>query len=303
MDGRKKSEHMMDRIRDLALGEIHPQDELALLAHVAECEACRDAYNQAGALRSFVDRGMEKLVGGLRESEPSPQFAARLRARLAAEPAPGRWNLNALQMWESATRRPLYYVAGTAAVALLIAFAMSSWTRRERSTSPTPIEALTAQIPPAVTPSSTAPPATAASATASSNSETGEPPPAADSQLPRAANPEHAPPTLASSAPEAHVAASRGPESHTRESHGPALLTTASRPAPHEPEVLVPKDELRAVAQLYAATQSGRVDAEQLYVAQQKTREPVEVKPIEITPLESPAADSEEHSAKGPGLH
>ena len=63
----------------------------------------------------------------------------------------------------------------------------------------------------------------------------------------------------------------------------------------------MPKDELRAVAQLYQATQSGRVDAEQLYVAQQKTREPVEVKPIEITPLES-AADSVPNSAKGPGL-
>jgi hypothetical protein len=289
MDGQKTSEHMMDRIRDLALGEIHPRDELALLAHVAECEACRDAYNQAGALRSLVDRGVEKLAAGLRESEPSPQFAARLRARLAAEPAPSRWNLNALPIWESATRRPLYYVAGAAAVALLAIFAMNGLTHRERSA---PIEALTAQIPAAATPP----------ATGSSNSETGEPPRAADSQLPRAANSEHAPATLASSAPEAHVAAPRGPESHPRESHAPAFLTTASRPAPHEPEVLVPKDELRAVAQLYEATQSGRVDAEQLYVAQQKTREPVEVKPIEITPLESPAADSEEHSAKGPGL-
>jgi hypothetical protein len=280
MDGQKKSEHMMDRIRDLALGEIHPQDELALLAHVAECEACRDAYNEAGALRSFVDRGMEKLVGGLRESEPSPQFAARLRARLAAEPAPSRWNLVVSEMWESATRRPLYYVAGTAAVALLIAFAMSSWTRRERSTSPAPIEALTAQIPPAVTPPSTAP--------SNSGNDAQR---AASPQLPRAANPEHAPTTLASRPPEAHVTASPAPESHE----------TGSRPASREPEVLVPKDQMRAVAQLYQAAQSGRVDAEQLYVAQQKTREPVEVKPIEITPLES-AADSVPNSAKGPGL-
>ena len=280
MDDRKKSEHMMDRIRDLALGEIHPQDELALLAHVAECEACRDAYNQAGTLRSLVDRGVEKLVGGLRESEPSPQFAARLRARLATEPAPSRWNLNALQMWESATRRPLYYVAGTAAVALLAIFAMNSFTRRERSTPSAPIAPLTAQIPASSTPPSTAPSNLGISA-----------PSTADSQLPRAANPEHAPATLASSAPEAHVAAPRGPESHE----------TGSRPASREPEVLVPKDELRAVAQLYQATQSGRVDAEQLYVAQQKTREPVEVKPIEITPLES-AADSVPNSAKGPGL-
>jgi hypothetical protein len=272
MDGQKKSEHMMDRIRDLALGEIHPQDELALLAHVAECEACRDAYNEAGALRSFVDRGMEKLVGGLRESEPSPQFAARLRARLAAEPAPSRWNLVVSEMWESATRRPLCYVAGTAAVALLIVLAMNSWMHRERSAPSAPIEALTAQIPPAVTPPSTAP----------SNSGN-------DAQ--RAASPQLPRTKLAPRAPEAHVTASRASEFHE----------TVSRPASREPEVLVPKDELRAVAQLYQATQSGRVDAEQLYVAQQKTREPVEVKPIEITPLES-AADSVPNSAKGPGL-
>src|ERR1700723_2266587 len=212
MDGQKKSEHMMDRIRDLALGEIHPQDELALLAHVAECEACRDAYNQA--------------------------------------------------------------------VALLIAFAMSSWMHRERSAPSAPIEALTVQIPPAVTPSSTA----------TSNLGIGASR-AADSQLPRTANPQRQGTNPPARAPEAHVTASRAPESHE----------TGSRPASREPEVLVPKDELRAVAQLYQATQSGLVDAEQLYVAQQKTREPVEVKPIEITPLES-AADSVPNSAKGPGL-
>ena len=211
MDGQKKSEHMMDRIRDLALGEIHPQDELALLAHVAECEACRDAYNQAGTLRSLVDRGVEKLVGGLRESEPSPQFAVRLRARLAAEPAPGRWNLNALQMWDSATRRPLYYVAGTAAVALLIAFAMNSWMHRERSTPPAPIEPLTAQIPASSTPPSSTPPSSAVPTTAPSNAGTSVPQPAANSELPRAASPEHARARLASRTPE-----SRALESHAR---------------------------------------------------------------------------------------
>ena len=282
MDGQKKSEHMMDRIRDLALGEIHPQDELALLAHVAECEACRDAYNQAGTLRALVDRGVEKLVAGLRESEPAPQFAARLRARIAAEPAPSRWNLNVLQMWESATRRPLYHVAGAAAVALLIIFAMNSWARRERSTPPAPNEPLTAQIPAAATP-----PATGPSPTTPSNPGTGVPQPAPNPEPPRAASPEHAPAPHASRAPE-----SLAPESQAN----------VSRSALREPEVLVPKDELRAVAQLYEATQPGRVDSEQLYAAQQQARQPLEWKPIEITPLKSLAPDSEDDSAKGPGL-
>ena len=265
MDCQKKSGHMMDLIRDLALGEIHPQDGLALLAHVAECEACREAYNEAGALRSLVDRGVEKLVAG----EPSPRFALRLSARLAAEPAPSRWNLNALQICESATRRPLYYVPGAAGVALLIVFAMNSWTHRECSVPSAP---LVAQIPP--------------SATASSNLGADVPQAAANPERQRAASSEHAPARLAF---------------RVSESRPPAAGTTVSRPAPREPEILVPKDELRAVAQFYEATQTGRVDAEQLYAAQQKTRERVEVKPIEITPLESAAADSVPDSAIGPG--
>jgi hypothetical protein len=267
MDGQKKSEHMMDRVRDLALGEIHPQDELALLAHVAECEACREAYNQAGALCSFVDRGVEKLVAG----EPSPQFGVRLRARLAEEAAPSRWNLNVSEMWESATRRPLSYVAVAAPVVLFVLFAMNGLTHRHPSVPSAP---LVAQIPAAVMPPSAA----------SSN-------PGNDAPQ-RAANPERPRTKLPPRALEARVAGSRAPEFHE----------TVSRPAPHEPEVLVPKDELRAVAQLYEATQTGRVDTEQLFVAQQHAQLPLEWKPIEITPLESPAPDSGEDSAKGPGL-
>jgi hypothetical protein len=295
MDGQKKSEHMTGRIRDLALGEIHPRDELALLAHVAECDACRDAYNHAGAVRSFVDRGLEKLVGGVRESEPSsPQFAARLRARIAAEPAPGRWHLNVLRMWEPAARRPLYYVVGAAAVALLIAFAMNSLVHRERSTPSAP-PSLVAQIPGASAPPSTPAPSPTVPTAAPSNPAAGapqravnpDPQPAANSQAPRAANAEHAPAT---------------PASRTPESRAPNSRANVSRPAPGEPEVLVPKDELRAVAQLYAATQSGRVDSEQLYTAQQQARQPLEWKPIEITPLKSLAPDSEKDSTKGPGL-
>lgn len=286
MDGQKKSEHMTGRIRDLALGEIHPRDELALLAHVAECDACRDAYNHAGAVRSFVDRGLEKLVGGLRESEPSPQFAARLRARIAAEPAPGRWNLGILQMWESAARHPLCYVAGAAALALLIAFAMNSLVHRERS-APSAPPSLVAQIPGASAPPSTPAPSSTVPTAAPSNPGSGVTQPAANSQSPRAANSEHARATLASRAPE-----SRAPKSQAN----------VSRPASGEPEVLVPKDELRAVAEFYAATQSGRVDSEQLYTAQQQDRQPLEWKPIEITPLKSLAPDSEKDSTKGPGL-
>jgi hypothetical protein len=80
----------------------------------------------------------------------------------------------------------------------------------------------------------------------------------------------------------------------------------ASVPAPspriqREPEVLVPKGELLAVAQFYEAVHSGRVDGDQLYAGQLAIQKPLEVKQIEITPLEAlhePVADSDD----GPGL-
>lgn len=79
-------EKQKDRITALALGELHPKRELELLAHAGECDACREAYEHAARVRDGVERGVESLVAG----EPSPHFAARLRARIAAEPAPAR---------------------------------------------------------------------------------------------------------------------------------------------------------------------------------------------------------------------
>ena len=61
MDCQKKSEQMMERINDFALGELSPKSELELLAHVAECEPCREAYDHAKAVHSEVDRGVGKF--------------------------------------------------------------------------------------------------------------------------------------------------------------------------------------------------------------------------------------------------
>lgn len=68
-------------IKEAALGEVSPRRERELLAHVGECDACRDAYQQAREVAALVDRGIEAVVAG----EPSPQFAARLRVRIAEE--------------------------------------------------------------------------------------------------------------------------------------------------------------------------------------------------------------------------
>jgi anti-sigma factor RsiW len=244
MDCPKKSEQMIERVNDFALGEVSQKSELELLAHVAECEACREAYDHAKAVRSEVDRGVGKLV----EGEPSAQFMVRLRARIAAEPAPGRWSWDAWRIWEPVARRPLSYAAAAVVFATLLIVAVTGLPHRRVST-PT-----VAEVVPTTSPS-------------------------------------------------LHAAAAF-PKATTTPDHSRKEVT--SRPVPssrirREPEVLVPKGELLAVVQFFEEVHSRPVDSEQLYAAQEEPQKPLELKPIEITPLEPleiPADDSD----KGPGL-
>jgi hypothetical protein len=85
----KYSAQMKDWIAEAALGALAPGREPELLAHAAECDTCREAYQHAREVAAFVDHGVESLVAG----EPSPHFDIRLRARIAAEPAPARFRL------------------------------------------------------------------------------------------------------------------------------------------------------------------------------------------------------------------
>jgi anti-sigma factor RsiW len=244
MDCQKKSEQMTERINDFALGELSPKSELELLAHVAECEACREAYDQAEAVRSAIDCGVESLIAG----EPSPQFTARLRARIDAEPAPKRWSWDAWRIWEQASRRPLSYAAGAVVLATILAVLVMGLRRWH------------------VSPSSVAEVIPTRTETAS----------------------------VATDSPKASAL----PEQPRKK------LVSRSVPSPRikrEPEVLVPKGELLAVVRFYEAVHGTPVDSEQLYAAQEEPQKPVELKPIEITPLEplaKPVADSD----NGPGL-
>jgi hypothetical protein len=77
----KHSGRMADWTTDAALGRLLPAQEAELVAHVGECDACREAYRHAREVAAAVDRGVEALVSG----KLSPYFATRLRARVAAE--------------------------------------------------------------------------------------------------------------------------------------------------------------------------------------------------------------------------
>jgi anti-sigma factor RsiW len=244
MDCQKKSEQITERINDFAMGDLSPRSELELLAHVAECDACGEAYDRAKAVRSLVDRGVDTLVAG----EPSTQFMTRLRARIAAEPAPKRWSWDGWRIWEQASRRPLSYAAGAVVLATLLVTVVTGLPHR-RVSAPTVAEVV---------------PTTSLS-------------PNAATAFPNAtASPER---------PRKKVAAGSVPSSRIR----------------REPEVLVPKGELLAVAQFYEAVHSRPVDSEHLYAAQEEPQKPLELKPIEITPLE-PLETPVDDSGKGPGL-
>jgi len=244
MDCQKKSEQMIERINDFALGELSPKRELELLAHVAECEACREAYDHAKAVRSLVDRGVETLVAG----EPSAQFMARLRARIASEPAPKSWSWDAWRVGEQASRQTLSYALGALVLATLLIVVVMGLPRRHVSAPDV------AEVTPTISPS----------------------------------------PSVATNSPKTSAI----PERPRKK------LASVPAPSPRiqrEPEVLVPKGELLAVVQFYEEVHSRPVDSERLYAAQQEPQKPLELKPIEITPLE-PLETPEADSDKGPGL-
>lgn len=85
----KRCDKYRDWLTDAALGSLAPGREPELLAHAAECDACREAYDQvreASAFADAIDRGVASLVSG----EPSPHFNSRLRARIAGEASASR---------------------------------------------------------------------------------------------------------------------------------------------------------------------------------------------------------------------
>jgi hypothetical protein len=102
-----------------ALGALPAGREGELRAHVGRCEACRSKWEAASALVAAIDGAVTTLVAG----EPSPQFASRLRARIADEPTPAAWLLPA---------RPRLAAALVAAVALFAVLLLRSPERASR---------------------------------------------------------------------------------------------------------------------------------------------------------------------------
>ncbi len=79
---------------DAALKELSPRRSERLRAHLVGCEACREALEEQRRLAQAIDRSLAESLA----CEPSPEFAARVRRRIAQPDAAvsGWWSIRKL---------------------------------------------------------------------------------------------------------------------------------------------------------------------------------------------------------------
>ena len=245
---------------DASLGALAPERERPFTAHMAECDDCRKAYEQARQFTATVDRGVESLVAG----EPSPQFASRLRARIANERPVHRF---ACLEWKPA--------AAALALASILAVAVIVWIATRRNSAPTAVSAAR-EI------ASVRAPSRPVSSTANPHSSTqGRSQASAQARNSLSARVPTEPGRAGSSRavrPGSVAVARLVPRRHA----------AARANSPAGPEVIVPPGQLEAVMQLAAAIRSGQIDGKQLLAAQKDMDKPIDIPPLEIKPIEIP---------------
>lgn len=107
---------------DLALGALEGAREKELRTHLENCAACREQFVEQQHLAAAIDRGIAASVS----AEPSPEFTARIRQRIAAEPGPvASW-------WEGF--RPGWLPIAAGALAILV---LAIWFMRR---APSPLQ-------------------------------------------------------------------------------------------------------------------------------------------------------------------
>ena len=77
-----------ENLLDLALEGLEPSQARAVEAHVQGCSACAAKLSELRARAETIDAALRQFV---RQAQPSPAFAAGVRARLEAGPAPMSW--------------------------------------------------------------------------------------------------------------------------------------------------------------------------------------------------------------------
>jgi len=215
-------------ITGAALGALRPDQEREFRAHAALCADCRGDWESERALAAAINGTVETLVTG----EPSPQFAARLRARIADEPAPAAWPF---LTW------PVLSAGAPASAAVVLVVLLIRSPERASQTA-----GIAAHNPAAVV-------------------EAAQPP--------------------------AQAILSAGQDRVTRPGSSRRFSARPQNVATPFPfEVLVPPGQLAAALLLSEAASAGRVDGAQLSALAEEAGKPLEVKAIEIAPLELPGS-------------
>jgi len=273
---RYKTRRYKTWLSDAAAGALDAAREAELRAHVERCSDCRAALERERTLFEAIDGGIRAHLA----AAPSPEFAARLRMRLAEEAArPSRYGLDAssrLGTWLAPRFWPRFALATSvpAAAAALLAFAvLTVWLARRpashRATSP--------------------------QAVAQKDAASRERPSAVRSQAHEAQTTRVAPIPERASALQTPNSTSGHSASLRRLPGGRGNSGGASRPEVL-PQVLVDKNEQESLAKLYESIQNGRVDVASLAaVPPGFERQPdgslVPV-PLKIPPLEIAKLDS-----------
>jgi len=216
-------------IADEALCGVGPKRGVDLRAHLAQCVSCREEFDHVTGIAAIVDGGVEMLVAG----EPSPQFANRLRARVANEPGPTQLDWRA---W-------IPVGGGAFVLALLLVSVMIRTSRPNNQTASHLV-----QVP---------------------------------------------------ASPDVVVSgdAKRPPNEVNR-----AFSGLEYRPVrANQPEVLVPPGQLAAVMRFANVMNEGRVDGEQIVIAQQRSGQPLKIDTIQILPLSIPQLDNGSDTSEIPG--
>jgi hypothetical protein len=226
-------------ITGAALGALRPDEEREFRAHAGLCADCRSQWEAERALALAVNGAVESLVAG----EPSPQFAARLRARIADEPAPAAWPF---------LTRTVLSAGALAAAAVVLAVLLLRSPERAGRTAETAARNPAAVVKPAQ--------------------------------------------------PPAPAILSAGQDRATRSG---ASRRFSARPqnvaAPFPFEVLVPRGQLSAALLLSEAASAGRIDGAQLSAFAEEAAKPLQVKAIEIAPLEDSGAADSASAGSSPG--
>ncbi|MDE3180746.1 MAG: hypothetical protein KGM47_13945 [Acidobacteriota bacterium] len=259
-------DHYQAQIHDLALGDSEKQNasiESALQRHLAVCAACREELERARVLAARID---DAIKGSL-AFEPSPRFASQVQQQIARNA--GR---SESAYW------PRFHSPRWIAAAVICAIVLTAgviWKTQSISLDHSRGAAIeTAEKP-------------RTENLEHSGLEAKKGPRSSKGRL-----------TVATPLPTEMAAAS----ATTKTAYRPLRTRTRRRPDQQTPQVLVPKDQMALILQLYYGTRTGVIDGASLVVTPPGFKRepdgtlaavPIEIKPLEIAKLSSTSSPAE----------